>query len=316
MPKIESMLELQEQIEVPTTSLADVAQVYYDGNGDVYIRLHQGGDPGSNISFQVMDLLYGLVPWKVKVLLDGTQTIVMDATIFTCTPDETTVWSTTGGFPGQIVLIKVDNAAGVQISFSTGFTDVDAILVSDTGIQNRLLYYDGSTWREFVIDLGIFIKSTTYAPAYPNMAIDYISSDISSELVVDDSAGNMYEFVTSVNNRYVIFRVNFTLPVDFKAWSSNAIGVDIKTYDEDDSYNSVELEVIKSEPYTYDHDHVFTVSNLTTGVDVEQAIISSSDLATGGATWSPGDLLQLSIRADIDATYYVDIGRITFYYES
>ena len=154
MPKIEQILELQEQTVIPTDSLANTAQVYYDVYGDMYVKLHQGGDPGNNATFQIIDLLYGLVPWKVKAIPDGTQTIIMDATIFTCTPDEATEWNTAGGFSGQIVLFKVDNTAGKQIDFNTGFTDITSILATDTGIQNRLCYFDGTTWRE--IKTGLF----------------------------------------------------------------------------------------------------------------------------------------------------------------
>jgi hypothetical protein len=154
MPKIEQILQLQEQTTIPTDLLANTSEIYYDTNGDMYVKLHQGGDPGVNVTHQVIDLLYGLVPWKVKAILDGTQTIVMDATIFTCTPDEATSWSTAGGFPGQVVLFKVNNAAGVQIDFGAGFTGVVSILTTEIGIRNKLLYYDGATWREIEIGSG------------------------------------------------------------------------------------------------------------------------------------------------------------------
>jgi len=145
---MQEILQAKKQSASPFLTLADSFQIWQDSGDNIYIRLHKDGDPGQNITYQVIDDVYGVVPWQIKAIPDGTQTITMNATIFTCTPDEATVWDADGGFSGQIALFKVDNTAGTTVTFNTNFTDVTAIGAGDTGIQTRLVYYDGSTWRE------------------------------------------------------------------------------------------------------------------------------------------------------------------------
>ena len=85
----------------------------------------------------------------------GNQAIdLLQSHFFTSTPDQNATWTTTSETAeGRIVLFHVDNTAGVGITFGTGF-DVDPILITDTGIQLRLVYYDGTTWREIATGGG------------------------------------------------------------------------------------------------------------------------------------------------------------------
>ena len=152
---IHELIQMEEMSADPYQALVDGAQFWTDSNNDIWARIHKDGDPGINATFRLVDWDYGVVPWLVKTIPDGTQTILPNATLLTCTPDETTIYNASSGYPGQIQIYKIDNTAGVGITFNTGFTDVSPILTTDVGIQLRLVYYDGSTWREIALGSGL-----------------------------------------------------------------------------------------------------------------------------------------------------------------
>ena len=77
----------------------------------------------------------------------GDQVVELDTGVFfTSTPDQDAEWTTVSVREGHRVLVAVDNSGGHTITFGSGFTGVTSI--TDTGVVTKLLYYDGSTWRE------------------------------------------------------------------------------------------------------------------------------------------------------------------------
>ena len=143
--EIKEYLQIMEQSSIPPDILFDSAQMYYDSNGDISVKLHQNGDPGENKSFLVIDYDgYQEIPV-------GNQVIdLMSAFYFKSTPDQDAEWTTVTGHPGHLVWVSVDNTAEKTITFGAGFTDV--IAITEAGMNTKLLYYDRTTWRE--ISLG------------------------------------------------------------------------------------------------------------------------------------------------------------------
>ena len=90
----------------------------------------------------------------IVAAVDGTTALDMtQGNVFTCTPAENTSWSTsapTNGIGGQLAAFVVDNSGGFTVAWAAGFTNVDSISASDTGIHTRLLQFDGTTWHQIV----------------------------------------------------------------------------------------------------------------------------------------------------------------------
>jgi len=85
----------------------------------------------------------------------GNQTLDLEqGQFFYSVPDQNATWITSGGREGLLIYLQVDNTANKTITFGTGFVDVDAI--TETGIQNKLLYYDlvAVAWREIATGGG------------------------------------------------------------------------------------------------------------------------------------------------------------------
>ena len=197
---IHELIQMEEMSADPYQALVDGAQFWTDSNNDIWARIHKDGDPGINATFRLVDWDYGVVPWLVKTIPDGTQTILPNATLLTCTPDETTIYNASSGYPGQIQIYKIDNTAGVGITFNTGFTDVSPILTTDVGIQLRLVYYDGSTWREILL-LPAILENQTYRGNSGNLpeatSVLKINAD-GPENTVDHSTGTSPRMVNVV----------------------------------------------------------------------------------------------------------------------
>ena len=197
---IHELIQMEEMSADPYQALVDGAQFWTDSNNDIWVRIHKDGDPGINATFRLVDWDYGVVPWLVKAIPDGTQTILPNATLLTCTPNETTVFNASGGYPGQIQIYKIDNTAGVGITFNTGFTDVNPILTTDVGIQLRLVYYDGSTWREIALGGGTppLLENHTFRGNSSSIAED---TDILK--INDDGPENTVDHSTGTSPRMV-----------------------------------------------------------------------------------------------------------------
>lgn len=144
---IKDFIHFIKQLTNPVNPLIDSVQMFMDTNKDLIAQIHDEKDPGEVIGFQLVDF-DGYVEIPV-----GNQAIdLLAGHFFKSTPDQNAIWTTTSARQGHFVWIHVDNTAGKTITFSTGFTDVDAI--SSTGIQNKILYYDGATWREIATGGG------------------------------------------------------------------------------------------------------------------------------------------------------------------
>ena len=137
----QQILHILKQLATPDNPLIDSIQLFMDANNDLVAQIHDEKDPGSVESFQMVDF-DGYVTIPV-----GNQAIdLISSHFFKSTPDQNAEWTTASVRQGWLVWLHVDNSDGDTITFGSGFTDVDAI--SGAGIQNKLLYYDGSTWRE------------------------------------------------------------------------------------------------------------------------------------------------------------------------
>ena len=117
----------------------------------------------------------------VSAVADGTTDVDMTlGNIFTCTPDEATVFTTTSptnGKGGQIALFCIDNTAGVTVSWSTGFTDVTAIGAGDTGIQHRLMHFNGTTWHGVETGGGGALPAGTINQSLRHDGADWTAND-------------------------------------------------------------------------------------------------------------------------------------------
>ena len=93
----------------------------------------------------------------VVAAVDGTTALdLTTGNVFTCTPAENTSWSTsapTNGIGGQRVSFVVDNSGGFTVAWAAGFTNVDSIGATDTGISVRTLQFDGTTWHQIAATL-------------------------------------------------------------------------------------------------------------------------------------------------------------------
>ncbi len=169
-----------KQLGDPVNPLIDSVQVFMDSNNDLIAQIHDEKDPGEVQRFQLIDF-DGFV-----TIPTGSQAIdLLLSHFFKSTPDQDATWTTTSIRQNHLVLLHVDNTAGKTITFGTGFTDVDAI--SDVGIQNKLLYYDGVTWREIAIGGGglpAIIENQTYRGDSSNQveATDNLLNDGSWEV--------------------------------------------------------------------------------------------------------------------------------------
>ena len=147
MPKpisIEEYLHILKQAIDPDNPLIDSIQLFMDANNDLIAQVHDEKDPGAVEQFQIIDF-DGYVTIPV-----GNQAIdLLAGHFFKSTPDQNATWTTTSARQGWLVWFHVDNTATKTITFGSGFTDVDSI--TETGIQNKLLYYDGATWREIAL---------------------------------------------------------------------------------------------------------------------------------------------------------------------
>ncbi len=150
MPKpisVEEYLHILKQAADPDNPLIDSIQIFMDSNDDLIAQIHGGKDPGEVQQFQIIDF-DGYITIPV-----GNQAIdLLAGHFFKSTPDQDAEWTTTSERQGWLVWLHVDNTGEHTITFGSGFTDVDDI--SASGIQNKLLYYDGSTWREIAIGGG------------------------------------------------------------------------------------------------------------------------------------------------------------------
>jgi hypothetical protein len=141
---IQEFLHILKQAIDPDNPLIDSIQLFMDANNDLIAGIHNEKDPGAVEQFQIVDF-DGYVTIPV-----GNQAIdLLSGHFFKSTPDQNTTWTTATARQGWLVWFHVDNTATKTITFGTGFTDVASI--TDTGIQNKLLYYDGATWREIAL---------------------------------------------------------------------------------------------------------------------------------------------------------------------
>lgn len=166
---IEQYLQLLAQGEDPPDILNDVTQLWMsDGtdsgdSGDLYFKIHIGGDPGQDASHKLMDFAGNVFAdgymFADKAIAGGNiavadGTVALDLTLgsnFTNTPSQNTVWTTvapTDGIGGERCSFIVDNSGGFTVSWSTGFTNVDAVGAGDTGVHVRTLQFDGTTWHQ------------------------------------------------------------------------------------------------------------------------------------------------------------------------
>ncbi len=171
---IEQYLQVLAQSEDPPDILNDVTQLWMsDGtdsgdSGDLYFKIHIGGDPGQNASHKLMDFAGNVFAdgymFADKAIAGGNVAvadgiIALDLTLgsnFTNTPSQNTVWTTvapTNGIGGERCSFVVNNSGGFAVSWSTGFTNVDAIGAGDTGVHVRTLQFDGTTWHQIAATL-------------------------------------------------------------------------------------------------------------------------------------------------------------------
>jgi len=95
----------------------------------------------------------GSITGGVITVPSGNQVVDMESgNYFESTPAGDGTWTTTTGREGQVALLHIDNTGVHTLAFGSGFTDVASI--TDAGIVNKLLYYDGATWREIAIGGG------------------------------------------------------------------------------------------------------------------------------------------------------------------
>lgn len=172
---IEQFLQLLAQSEDPQGVLNDVLQMWLsDGtdsgdSGDLYFKIHKDGDPGQDATHKLMDFIgnvfadgYMLASKAnaggISAVADGTVALDMtQGNLFTNTPSQNTVWSTTAptnGIGGHLAAFVIDNAGGYTVSWSTGFTNVTPIAADDTGISIRLLQFNGTTWYQIAATLN------------------------------------------------------------------------------------------------------------------------------------------------------------------
>jgi hypothetical protein len=95
----------------------------------------------------------GSITGGVITVPSGNQVVDMESgNYFESTPAGDGTWTTTTGREGQVALLHIDNTGVHTLAFGSGFTDVASI--TDAGIVNKLLYYDGATWREIALGGG------------------------------------------------------------------------------------------------------------------------------------------------------------------
>lgn len=132
--------------ETPNRLLVTGAQFWATSDGQVKMELHKGDDAGTSEIHNLADYDYGVIPWKVKTLGEGTITTLLNATVITCTTSSATTINASGGIAGQIVIFYVNNLTGGSVTFGTGFEDVGSAL--GLGRHTKIVFYDGSKWRE------------------------------------------------------------------------------------------------------------------------------------------------------------------------
>jgi hypothetical protein len=199
-------VHILKQLVDPENPLVDSIQLFMDTNNDLIAQIHDEKDPGAVEQFQLVDF-DGYVTIPV-----GNQAIdLLSGHFFKSTPNQNATWTTSSARQGWLVWIHVDNSAGKTITFGTGFTDVSSI--SDTGIVNKILYYDGATWREIELGGGslptlsqyyIYVGNSSNEPAESNKIT--VGSDItitlgdssgSNKLIIKDSGGNTVATINS-----------------------------------------------------------------------------------------------------------------------
>ncbi len=203
---IQEFLHILKQLVDPENPLVDSIQLFMDTNNDLIAQIHDEKDPGAVEQFQLIDF-DGYVTIPV-----GNQAIdLLSGHFFKSTPDQNAEWTTTSARQGWLVWLHVDNSGGHTITFGSGFTDVASI--SDTGIVNKIMYYDGATWREIELGGGslptlsqysIYVGNSSNEPAESNKIT--VASDIiltlgdsagSNKVIIKDSGGNAVATINS-----------------------------------------------------------------------------------------------------------------------
>ncbi len=122
----------------------DIVQMWQDSDGNLKGRVNKDADA------QVYKLIDYIGYVDIPV---GNQSIdLLESHFYTSTPDQNAEWTTASERQGHLVWMHVDNTGGHTITFGSGFTGVSDI--SDSDIVNKLLYYDGATWREIATGGG------------------------------------------------------------------------------------------------------------------------------------------------------------------
>jgi len=180
---IQDVLVLLQQLTSPKNALVNSVSLYMDDVNDVYLKVHTQGDPGTDELFKL------LVYSGYRQIPSGNQSIDLTAAnFFKATPDQNATWTTTSSRQGWLVWIQIENTGGYTITFGDGF---DVSPVSEAGTHSKLLYCDGTVWKEF--QLG-----TLYAKTVPD-GIQNI--DISGCSLVYCKLGQDTTFSTTTGGR-------------------------------------------------------------------------------------------------------------------
>jgi len=154
---VNKFLQMLEQSSDPLNVLANIAQLWLsDGTGtgdtgDLYTKVHQGGDPGSNVTRKWMDHTYGRYFGESYASADGVVTLVItDFNLVTATLAEDTTYNATGGHIGQQVtfILTEDGTGGWSVTFGTNFESLGVRTAAAGEIITASFVYDGSNWCE------------------------------------------------------------------------------------------------------------------------------------------------------------------------
>lgn len=144
---VQEFVHILKQLVDPDNPLIDSIQLFMDANNDLIAQIHDEKDPGAVEQFQLVDF-----DGYVEIPVGNQDIDLLSGHFFKSTPDQNAEWTSASVRQGWLVWLHVDNTAGKTITFGSGFTDVSAI--SNVGIQNKLLYYDGVSWREIALGGG------------------------------------------------------------------------------------------------------------------------------------------------------------------